>query len=226
MPSALCGGSQTRNKSVFAIFCWALVMLARSPERLSAPLATRLLWQPVDVVHALWWAARHYVVGPMVAQFMLQVMIFATSPVGMIAVITRAGGTQGLLTVVRRLQGRPHLARLSVWLVGLILFFAVLLPGHPRLRLGRHPDPHRPTTGLCPRRARQPGAAVPGGGRCAGQRHLRRPLLPHLRRPLLPHLRRPLLPHLRLGHGSAVATLMGVLWVLGKNPDTAKVPQR
>jgi hypothetical protein len=108
---------------LLAIFCGALMMLAGSPTRLSAPLTTRLLWLPLDVVHALWWAARHYVVGPLLAQFKLQVMIFATSLVGMIAVITRAGGTQGLLSLVGRLQGRPHLARLSVWLMGLILFF-------------------------------------------------------------------------------------------------------
>lgn len=108
---------------LLAIFCGALVMVAGSPTRLSAPLATRLAWLPVDIVHALWWAARHYVLGPLLAQFKLQVMIFATSLVGMIAVITRAGGTEGLLTVVGRLQGRPHLARLSVWLMGLILFF-------------------------------------------------------------------------------------------------------
>jgi len=108
---------------LLAIFCGALVMSAGSPDRLSAPLTTRLLWLPVDVLHALWWAARHFVVGPLLAQFKLQVMIFATSLVGMIAVITRAGGTQGLLSLVGRLRGRPHLARLSVWLMGLVLFF-------------------------------------------------------------------------------------------------------
>ncbi len=108
---------------LLAIFCGALVMLAGSPDRLSAPLSTRLLWLPVDVLHALWWSARHYVLGPVLAQFKLQVMVFATSLVGMIAVITRAGGTQGLLSLVGRLQGRPHLARLSVWLMGLVLFF-------------------------------------------------------------------------------------------------------
>lgn len=108
---------------LLAIFCGALVMLAGSPARLSAPVTTRLLWMPVDVVHALWWAGRHYLVGPLLAQFKLQVMIFATSLVGMIAVITRAGGTQGLLSLVGRLRGRPHLARLSVWFMGLILFF-------------------------------------------------------------------------------------------------------
>jgi len=108
---------------LLAIFCGALVMLAGSPTRLSAPLHTRLLWLPVDVLHALWWAARHFVLGPLLAQFKLQVMVFATSLVGMIAVITRAGGTQGLLALVGRLRGRPHLARLSVWLMGLVLFF-------------------------------------------------------------------------------------------------------
>ncbi len=108
---------------LLAIFCGALVMVAGSPSRLSAPVTTRLLWLPVDVLHALWWAARHFVVGPLLAQFKLQVMIFATSLVGMIAVITRAGGTQGLLSLVGRLRGRPHLARLSVWLMGLVLFF-------------------------------------------------------------------------------------------------------
>ena len=108
---------------LLAIFCGALVMLSGSPSRLSEPVATRLLWLPVDVLHSLWWAARHFVLGPLLAQFKLQVMIFATSLVGMIAVITRAGGTQGLLSLVGRLQGRPHLARLSVWLMGLVLFF-------------------------------------------------------------------------------------------------------
>jgi Na+/H+ antiporter NhaC len=108
---------------LLAIFCGALVMLAGSPSRLSEPLTTRLLWLPVDVLHALWWATRHFVGGPLLAQFKLQVMVFATSLVGMIAVITRAGGTQGLLSLVGRLRGRPHLARLSVWLMGLVLFF-------------------------------------------------------------------------------------------------------
>jgi len=108
---------------LLAICCGALLMLAGSPERLSEPTWQRLLWLPVDVVHSVWWAARHYVVGPVLAQFKLQVMVFASSLVGMIAVVTRAGGTQGLLSLVGRLRGSPPLARLSVMLMGLILFF-------------------------------------------------------------------------------------------------------
>lgn len=108
---------------LLAIFCGALLMLAGSPERLSEPTWQRLLWLPVDVVHSAWWATRHYVVGPLLAQFKLQVMVFATSLVGMIAVVTRAGGTQGLLSLVGRLRGSPPLARLSVLLMGLVLFF-------------------------------------------------------------------------------------------------------
>ena len=41
----------------------------------------------------------------------------------MVAVVSRGGGTQGLLALVGRLQGSPRLAQLSVWLMGLVLFF-------------------------------------------------------------------------------------------------------
>ncbi len=108
---------------LMAIFCGALVVLAGDPSRLSAPLWERLLRLPLDVLGAGVHAARYYLLGPLLAQFKVQVMIFATSLVGMIAVITRAGGTDGLVSLVSRLKGRPHLARLSVFLMGLALFF-------------------------------------------------------------------------------------------------------
>jgi Na+/H+ antiporter NhaC len=108
---------------LLAILCAAFVALAGRPERLAAGVADQLLSVGPDLVHAAGWAFWHYLVEPTFAQFKLQIMAFAAALVGMVAVINRGGGTQGLLSLVGRMQGSPRLARLSVWLMGLVLFF-------------------------------------------------------------------------------------------------------
>lgn len=106
-----------------AIFSAAVLALLGRPEHLGAPIAAQLLALPAELAAATWWGAKTYVIEPTFAQFKLQIMAFAASLVGMVAVITRAGGIQGVLGLLGRLQGSPRATRLSVFLMGLVLFF-------------------------------------------------------------------------------------------------------
>lgn len=106
-----------------AIFAAAIVAVLGRPDRLGAPLASQLLGLPGGLAEAAWHGARRYVVEPTFGQFKLQIMAFASALVGMVAVIARAGGIKGLLGLVSRLQGSPRLTRLSVFLMGVVIFF-------------------------------------------------------------------------------------------------------
>ncbi len=107
---------------LLSLLCAALVQIAGFPTSTATGPVPQVAIPP-DFLYLLPWTVWHYLILPTLGQFKLQIMAFASALVGMVAVISRGGGTQGLLALVGRMQGSPRLARLSVFVMGLLLFF-------------------------------------------------------------------------------------------------------
>jgi len=108
---------------LLGVICGAFLFVAGSPERLSDPPLLRLALLPVDLGHAVLVAVWEDVVRSTLGEFKLQLMGFAIALVGLVSVVTRAGGTAGLLRSVGRLGHSPRLAQLSAVATGVVIFF-------------------------------------------------------------------------------------------------------
>jgi Na+/H+ antiporter NhaC len=108
---------------LLGVICAAFLFVAGSPERLSDPPLWRLLLLPVDLGHAVGLALWADVLRSTLGEFKLQLVGFAVALVGLVAVVTRAGGTAGLLRAVGRLGQSPRLAQLSAVATGMVIFF-------------------------------------------------------------------------------------------------------
>lgn len=64
-----------------------------------------------------------YVVKPLVESFQLYILAFTVSLIGMVRIVSVAGGTLGIAEALARSSEGKHAARLSAWLLGMAIFF-------------------------------------------------------------------------------------------------------
>lgn len=72
---------------------------------------------------SLWHTATRYLWGTFVDTFSLQIIFFTVSLIGVVHVLTLAGGIQGMVDVIARRARGVRSTLVSVWLMGLALFF-------------------------------------------------------------------------------------------------------
>jgi Na+/H+ antiporter NhaC len=64
-----------------------------------------------------------YVVKPLAESFQLYILAFTVSLIGMVRIVSVAGGTRGIAEALARSSEGKHAARLSAWLLGMVIFF-------------------------------------------------------------------------------------------------------
>lgn len=82
-----------------------------------------LLAPGLDPVAGLARSLDRYVVGALADADHMAIVIFSLALGGLVGIMTRSGGTQGLVELLARLARGPRSAQLATWLLGLVVFF-------------------------------------------------------------------------------------------------------